>query len=142
MTIEKIEQFNAFQSQTWERIMTTIKSVFLISGGMLTLTVGAFLSGDPPKIPVDLLPTLKCAWILLFYSISASLLLMLLLVISSYHMGVRWAKNIKGNNDKIEIISTWRCLEVVNWVIGVSAIIACLIGVGLMAYVAIGTVSA
>ena len=141
MSIEKANQFNEFQAQTRDRIETTIKSVFLISGGMLTLTVGAILSGNPPKIPIELLPILKFAWGLLFYSISASLLLMFLLVVSTYHMGLRWSKKIDENNEKSETITTWLWLEITNWAIGTSGIIACLVGIGLMAFVAIGTVN-
>lgn len=60
--IDAKKRFNEFQAQTYVRIETTIKFVLLISGGMLTLSIGAVLSDKPAHITTELLPYLKFAW--------------------------------------------------------------------------------
>jgi len=138
--IEATKSFNDFQSQTRTRIETTVKFILLISGSMLTLSVGAVLSDKPAHISADLLPYLKLAWGALFYSIASGLLLMVLLVITTYHMGLKWVEILKNypGDGKNKIIKTWRCLEVANWFFGLSGALSCLVGLALIACVAIG----
>lgn len=140
MRPDAVRNFNEFQSQSRARIETTVKYVLLISGSMLTLSVSAILNDHPAHIAPELLPILKAAWITLFYSIAASLVLMVLLVISTYHMGMRWAELLCDDviAEKGKIIRTWPILEIINWIIGISGSVACLMGIALIAYVAIG----
>ena len=140
--IEALKLFNEFQSQSRARMEATLKLVLVISGGMLTLSVGAVLGGSPPNIPADLLPALWWAWGLLFYSIAASLLLMFLMIIATFHMGIRWRKALEGKKESFAFIATWPWLRVINGVIGVSVLCSCVAGIALMAYVALGVAGA
>lgn len=65
---------------------------------------------------------------------------MVSLVISTYHMGRKWAVSLSESTskDNFETINTWEWLQVLNWIIGIISAISCLIGLVLMAYVAIG----
>ena len=138
----RLQAFNDYQSQTRQRIEFSVKSIFLISGGMLTLSVGAVLSDKPARIPDVLIPTLQWAWGLLFYSIATALLLMLLLVISSVGVGKKWQKKIIECQSKTEVIKVPKLLNIANWVIGVSSMVSCLLGIGLVAHVALSLAGA
>lgn len=64
------------------RIDTLIRSLFLISGGVLSITIGAFISGKPPAIPKEALNSIVYAWYSLSFSIITALITMFLLIIA------------------------------------------------------------
>src|SRR5882762_6973872 len=93
--IDALKLFNEFQSQSRARAEITLKLVMGVSGAMLTLSVGAVLSGTPARIPSHLLPSLQIGWSLLFFSIAASLLLMCSMIVATFHMGVLWRRALE-----------------------------------------------
>lgn len=135
--IDALKLFNEFQAQSRARGEATLKLVMGVSGGMLTLTVGAVLGSVPAKIPVHLLPSLQIGWALLFFSIAASLLLMSSMIVATFHMGVRWRKALEDNSGVI-FIATWLWLRIANGVLAFLILCSFLGGVALVAYVAIG----
>ena len=135
---EALKLFNEFQSQSRARAETTLKLILVVSGGMLTLSVGAVLGDSPPKIPAHLLPALTWGWGLLFYSIAASLLLMFSMIIATFHMGILWRKTLENQKESFSFIATWSWLRVLNGALGVSVLFSCVVGIGLMAHVALG----
>jgi len=48
MTDDK-EAFNAFTADWKNRIETLIKTVLLLSGGVMSITIGAYINANPPK---------------------------------------------------------------------------------------------
>ena len=141
--IEAVKLFNEFQSQSRARIEATLKLVLVISGGMLTLSVGAIFGNTPPNLSGHLLTTLMWGWGFLFYSMAASLMLMASMIIATFHMGVRWRKNLEDNkkNDFV-FVATWSWLRVLNAALGISVLCSCVTGIALMAYVSLGVASA
>ena len=136
--IDALKLFNEFQSQSRARGEATLKLVMGVSGGMLTLSVGAVLSGTPAKIPIQLLPSLQLGWGFLFFSIAASLLLMCSMIVATFHMGVLWRKALQGNGIGFEFIATWPWLRVANAALALLILCSFLGGIGLVARVAIG----
>ncbi len=139
--LEAIKLFNEFQAQSRARAEATIKLVLFISGGMLTLSVGAVLGDKPPNIPVSLLPVFTWGLGLLFYSMAASLVLMLSMIIATFHMGVRWRKNLQVPKEDFVFLATWPWLRILNASLGASALVSCVIGIAFMAQVALGVAS-
>lgn len=139
---EALKQFNEFQSQSRARMEATLKLVLVVSGGMLTLSVGAVLGNSPPNIPTHLLPALTWAWGLLFYSIATSLLLMFLMIIATFHMGVLLRKKLEDPKGGFAFVATWPWLRVLNGILGVSVLFSCVAGIAVMAYVALGVAGA
>ena len=133
-----LKQFNEFQSQSRARMEATLKLVLVVSGGMLTLSVGAVLGNTPPNIPSHLLPALAWAWSLLFYSIATSLLLMFSMIIATFHMGVLMRKKLEEPQGGFAFVATWPWLRVLNGILGVSVLVSCVAGIAVMAYVALG----
>jgi len=134
---EGLKSFNEFQAQFRARIETTVKLVLLVSGGMLTLSVGAVLGNSSLRIPTSLFVTLKWGWGLLFYSIAASILILGSMIVATFHMGVRWRAALETRNSSSTFIATWNWLRIINAVLGASILVSFLVGVYLVARVAI-----
>ena len=45
-----IDRFSAYQTDTRQRVDTLIKSIFVLSGGALTISIGVFLRHEAPKL--------------------------------------------------------------------------------------------
>ena len=138
--IETKRQFNEFQSQSRARMESTVKFVLVVSGGMLTLSIGAVLGKPEPNIPPELVSSLKYSWGFLFYSIASSLFLMFTVLAATFHMGNKWFDRIDKQLTSTEKIKTWDWLRYFIITLGSSAVFSCICGVGLMAYVAIGII--
>lgn len=136
--IDAVKLFNEFQSQSRARAEATLKLVMGISGGMLTLSVGAVLGGMPARIPSHLLPSLQLGWILLFFCIAASVLLMCSMIVATFHMGVKMRKTLEGKSPGFVFVATWSWLRVANGLLGFLILCSFLAGIGLVGYVAIG----
>lgn len=139
--IETKRQFNEFQSQSRARMESTLKLILMVSGGMLTLSAGAVLGKVEPNIPLELISSLKYGWGLLFYSIAASLFLMFTTLVATYHMGVKWFARLDKQITSTEAIKTWGWLRIFNVILGVTILLSCISGIGLMARVANGVAS-
>jgi hypothetical protein len=136
--IDGVKLFNEFQSQSRARAEATLKLVMGISGAMLTLTVGAVLGGTPAKIPSHLLSSLQLGWVLLFFCIAASVLLMCSMIVATFHMGVKMQKTMEGKSPGFVFVATWSWLRVANGVLALLILCSFLAGIGLVGYVAVG----
>jgi hypothetical protein len=136
--LEAVKLFNDFQSQSRARGEATLKLVVGVSGAMLTLSVGAVLSGTPAKIPSELLPSLQLGWGLLFFSIAASLLLMCSMIVATFHMGVRWRKSLEGTAPGFQFVASWAWLRIANAALALLILLSSLGGIALVARVALG----
>lgn len=139
--IEGIKLFNEFQSQSRARGEAALKLIMGISGGILTLTVGALLSASPAKIPIHLLSSLQIGVGLLFFCVAASVLLMASMIVATFHMGVRWRKALEAKEAAVMFIATWNWLRIANAALAFLILCSFLGGVGSIARVAIGVAS-
>ena len=138
-TSDDRKAFNEFQAQGRARTEATLKLVLVVSGGMLTLSIGAILGHPPDAIPARLVSALQWSWLFLFASIVASLLTMTTMNIATFHMGVLWGRKIFGGKRGAPApIKTWTPLRILNAVTGFSSVICCIVGIALMARVAWG----
>jgi hypothetical protein len=136
--IEAIKLFNEFQSQSRARGEAALKLIMGISGGILTLTVGALLSATPARIPAHLLFPLQVGVGLLFFCVAASIFLMALMIVATFHMGVRWRKALEAKEMAFAFVATWNWLRIANAVLAFLILCSFLGGVGSIARVAIG----
>jgi len=141
-SIEARRLFNEFQAQSRLRIESSLKLVLLMSGSMLTLSIGALLSRSAPYIPSELLEVLKWGWALLFFSIGSSMLLLASMIGATYHMGVRWRRHLQQPATSTAFIVTWTWLRALNAVLGAVALLSFLVAIVLMSHVAIGVAGA
>jgi hypothetical protein len=140
--IEAVKLFNEYQAQWRARVEAALKLVMVVSGGMLTLSVGAVLSGSAFRVRSDLLPPLEWAWGFLFFSITGSILLLAGMIAASFHIGVRWKKALEAPTGKVKIIASWTWLRLLNAIVGVAVLVSFLVGVALVARVAVSVADA
>ena len=138
--IAALKLFNEFHSQSRARGEAALKLVMGISGGLLTLSVGAVLNATPAKIPVHLLSSLQVGLGLLFFCVAASMLLMASMIVATFHMGVRWRKALEANDVAFAFVATWPLLRIANAALAFVILCSFLGGVYLVARVAIGVV--
>jgi hypothetical protein len=133
--------FNEFQAQSRARLEAGIKLIMLLSGGMLTLSVGAILGNSGSKIPPDLIGRLAYSWLCFFYSIAAGVVLLAGMVAATFHMSTRWRKGMQAASG-VFFVATWPWLRVLNTTVGISAALSFLVGLVFISQVAIGVAHA
>jgi hypothetical protein len=130
----ELEQFNAHQMDNRNRIDSLAKSIFLLSGGALTLSIGIFLRKGAPEIPTELIVWLQRAWLSLFMSVAAYVLVMSIMITRDYCFGERWRKKINRKTSYVK--DSPGIFDVILWLLGVVAIICFLFGFGSLGWVA------
>lgn len=130
------EMHNTFLREVRARVDSLVKSLLLIGGGALTISIGNFLRPVHPLLSDKDLYKLKVAWILLFGSMVLSILLVLVMIISSALHGDRWGKFLKEKKAELE---QPKHLPKLAWFLGVVGVIFCCAGLGMLALVAIST---
>lgn len=139
---ERVRLFNEFQAQTRARMESALKLAMLVSGGMLTVSVGAVLGGSHVRIPTDLMPHLEWAWRLFFYNIAGSIVLFASMIGATFHMGVRWGRALQSGATSTVLVATWSWLRIANAALAASVLACFLVGVYFLGQVAVGVASA
>jgi len=134
---DQIGNFNTYSVELRNRIEGLLKQVLIVSGGIQTLTIGAFLSGKSPTLSAGAVKTLQVSWLLLSISVICCLSLMFLQIIAMVHVGLKQKNKLENQVSGIEVMNTWLTLRLVNWTVGISAFVCCIAGVFLMAKAAI-----
>lgn len=140
--IDVANGFNTFSVEVRSRIETLIKQVLVISGGIQTITISAFLTGNKPNLNENTIRLLEYAW----YQLSASMILCLVFMLSQIlgliHVGIQH-KNILENADTgLRIVTTWLPLRIFNWVTSLPAFVLCLTGIFTISRAAVSLIGA
>lgn len=130
---KNLELFNAHQEDSRKRTEFLAKSVFLISGTALTLSINLFLGKEAPELSLGQVALLRCAWVALFFSTLGYVLVMSVMLIRDYQFGEQWRKSINGH--QIDASGTPGCFDVVMWLLGTISILCLLFGIGALAWV-------
>lgn len=128
------EMHNTFLREIRGRVDNLVKSILLISGGALTISIGSFLRPDHPILQGQYLDKLKTAWALLFGSMVLSVLLVLVMIISTSLHGDRWGRFLKEKKGELK---QPKYLPWVAWVIGIAGVAFCCVGLALLSIVAV-----
>lgn len=130
---QELELFNSHQEDSRKRTDFLAKSVFLISGAALTLSINLFLGDKPQRVPPELVGQLSMSWWALFISIVGYVLVISAMLIRDYHFGERWRKKLHGESVDVRNIPGW--LDTGMWVLGTLCILCFLFGIGSLAWV-------
>ena len=134
--LEELAQFNQHQQDARGRLDTLAKSIFLLAGGDLTLSINAFTGIGSAPIEQDLVTYLQVSWSLLFYSMVAFLLVIASVLLDMYVFGERWRKQLDGGPDAKHFK-----IEVFQIILAATALLAFILGFASMSIVAMGMVS-
>ncbi|MFZ2169112.1 MAG: hypothetical protein WAW61_05680 [Methylococcaceae bacterium] len=139
---ESVNVFNTFVSEVRNRIESLIKQLLLVSGGIQTITISAFLSGNKPELTAATISLLKCAWFQLSVSIILCLIFMLLQILALTHVVFKHKDKLENQVPGVEIMTAWLPLRILNRVVGLSAFFFCVYGVYTISKAAISLIGA
>lgn len=131
--LREIELFNAHQQGTQERTQFLAKSVFLISGAALTLSINLFLGEKAPVLSQDQICWLRTSWFALFASIVGYVLVFGLIIIRDYRFGEEWRQTLYGKKAS-DPSNEPGWLDHLMWILGVASISAFVFGIGTLAW--------
>lgn len=138
---EAITNFNTYVTEFRARADNTIKQVLLVSGGIQTITIGAFLNGSTPKLPTISVPLLTYGWCLLSASIVLCLTFLIFQTIAQWHVSYKHAKKLAVGTQGMEVMNTWPAFRRVIWVVGILAFVSCIAGVYVVSKAAISLIA-
>lgn len=133
MPDNELQLFNAHQEDTRKRTEFLAKSVFLIAGTALTLSINLFIGKDAPKVDASALCLIRWGWGALFASIVGYLAVIGTMMIRDYRFGERWRSRISGEIVDASGKPGW--LEIAMWFFGIASVLSLVAGLGLLAWV-------
>lgn len=136
-----VSNFNIYATEFRSKVDGLVKQILLVSGGIQTITIGAFIGGQTPALSENTKFLLKNGWLCLTASIIFCLTLMLLQVIAQAHVSRKQAAKLRSLEPVVEVMNTWPALQVLNWCVGLAAFFTCVAGVFVVAKAAISLIS-
>lgn len=125
---ESLGMFNTYSVEVRSKIDGLVKQVLFISAGIQAITIGAFLSGSPPQLPLNAIYLLKCGWLALSISIVLSLCFMLGQVLAMVAVGFRFKGKLESGRRGAEVLMAPMPMRIFNWVVGLGAFVSCAFG--------------
>jgi uncharacterized membrane protein YciS (DUF1049 family) len=125
---ESLGIFNTYSVEVRSKIDGLVKQVLFISAGVQAITIGAFLSGNPPQLPINAVYLLKCGWFALSISIVLSLCFMLGQVLAMIAVGLRFKSKLESGRKSAELLMAPMPMRIFNWVVGFGAFASCAFG--------------
>jgi uncharacterized membrane protein YciS (DUF1049 family) len=101
---ESLGIFNTYSVEVRSKIDGLVKQVLFISAGVQAITIGAFLSGNPPQLPINAVYLLKCGWFALSISIVLSLCFMLGQVLAMIAVGLRFKSKLESGRKSADLL--------------------------------------
>ncbi len=130
-----IELLSEHWSETRKRVDTMAKTIFLLSGGALTVSFGIFIRQDSPLLTGFQSSVLRCSWWSLFGSMVGFALILGILIIQSSLQGSIWGAEFAGS--KPTFSAKWVAATArLNWLLGVFAFALFIGGLGALAWLA------
>ncbi len=125
---ESLGMFNTYSVEVRSKIDGLVKQVLFISAGVQAITIGAFLSGSPPRLPANAVYLLKCGWFALSISIVLSLCFMLGQVLAMVSVGFRFKGKLESGRAGAELLVAPLPIRIFNWMFGLGAFLSCAFG--------------
>lgn len=130
----ELELFNAHQEDVRRRADSLVRSIFVLAGGTLTLSITIFTSDRAPELSKSLSCALKISWWALFLAIIFLVLALTTIIARDYALGERWRGKLNGENT--DASDSPMIVEVIIWVLAVIGLLSFLAGLLGQAYVA------
>lgn len=133
---ESIQGFNSYATELRSRVEILIKQLMIVSGGILSITMGAYLNGKTVLLPESALKNLETSWVCFAACIIFSLFVMLIQTISMVHVVYKRKDKIENKREGIQVFNTFMLVRILVWLVGLSAFFACIAGLVFIAIVA------
>ncbi len=139
---------NTYAAEFRSKAEGVVKQLLLVSGGIQTITIGIFINGNNPSnnLNPDTICLLKYGWVFFTTSIILCLCFMCSQVIGQQRVLTKQIKHLEKRKrpkkaKKIKAFNMHPCHQNLNWFMGLSAFLSCIIGVLLIAIAAISLIS-
>ncbi len=137
-----IDRFTAYQADTRQRVDTLVKSIFVLSGGSLTISIGVFLRHEAPTLTSTITQLLQYSWYLLYFALAAAAIILFVMIAQGYVVGELWKKAQETGENKIETSCMLIATRVANWLFGITGFVSFLAGLSLLAFVSVSAIGA
>lgn len=128
------DAFNTYTTDWKDRIQSVIRLAVLISGGVMSITIGMFIGNESFQIPKDAIPFIRFAWYSLAVSLSASLMLPFVIAVSGGLVLRKYKKHRRSNNAQKTILDSPWYIYAAGWALLTTAVAGCVVGLGLMVW--------
>src|SRR3546814_1980209 len=112
--IESLGMFKTYSVEVRSKIDALVKQVLFLSAGTQAITIGAFLTGTPPKLPPDATALLTFGWLSLSVCIVLCLLFMLGQVLALVCVGRTFKAKIQQSRTGAEMMVAPMPLRIFN----------------------------
>jgi len=132
MSDRNAEAFNAFTANWIARVDSMNNSVIFLAGGIMSITIAAFLTTTPPPIGVESAEIIQLAWILLAVSLACSVLLKFALVISGAIALKKMERKVTAISAIPMIHDSPKWIHILAWFLATASVFSCVVGFSLM----------
>lgn len=128
--------FNAQVADWGSRVNGLVNYLIIVSGGFLSITMGAFISVQPPRLDANGLTFVRSGWYLLATSLVLALLTSFLHIVSQSRVITRMKVLMFSDegDSRIELVESPLWQRAIIWIVFVAAFALCCTGVGLVSY--------
>lgn len=137
-----IDRFSAYETDTRQRVDTLIKSIFLLSGGALTISIGVFLRHEAPQLTPRITELLRYSWYLLFFSLAASAIVLFIMIVQGDYVAALWNRAQKTGENRIDASLVLKLSRFVNWSLGVAGFVSFLVGLWMLSVASVAAIEA
>lgn len=130
MPDNKYKELNAHQTKVGEQIVSLVKSVFILSGTALTISIGLFNSPIALLLSTEAKCALKISWVSFFASIMILVISFSLIVLENYRFGMHWldfvkskeSRRVEGGNYIVKLIPVLLGFGILLFLLGMSGL--------------------
>jgi hypothetical protein len=121
--------FNSYVADWGNRVNSFINYLIIVSGGILSITVGAFLTGHPPNLTQAALSAVQRSWLLLSVGLVLVLLTAFLHITAQAFTIARWRRqSVRATSPRLLTITAPYWLRFATWVVFGAAFVCCAVG--------------
>lgn len=134
MTKDQADAFNTYTADWKNRIDTMLKTIILLSGGVMSITIGAYINSKPIQMPECASTIIHSSWYLLAISLVACLSVYLILVISGGIVLKEWGKRSSIDQEGRVLIDSPKWIYISGWGFVILAVLSSIAGLMLTAH--------
>lgn len=119
---KNLELFNAHQESTRKQFEFLCKTIFLVAGAALTLSINLFLSDNAPILSCIQANVLKASWVALTTSMLGFITSFVIMIFRDYVFGENWRKVLKG--ETTDATGSPGMPDILMWALGILGLLS------------------
>ena len=123
MSDRNAEAFNTFTANWVARVDSMNNSIIFLDGGIMSITIGGFLTTAPPALEAGSEQQIQQAWIFLAVSLACAVLVKFALVVSGAITLKKWEQNISDDRERQAILDSPRWIHIFAWLLAANSFV-------------------